>query len=170
MNTVTLLLGGNIGDIQQTLNTAERMIVEKLGSSQIASSIYESEPWGFESKQWFLNKVIVIRSMQEAPEILLNCQKIEQLLGRTRKESGIGYESRIIDIDILFFNNEIIELPHLIIPHPKLHLRKFTLLPLQEIMPEFIHPVIGENIETLLKKCNDISICREMITKTNLHQ
>jgi len=170
MNTVTLLLGGNIGDMQRTLNTAERMILEELGSLLVASSIYESEPWGFESKQWFLNKVMVICSMQEASEILLNCQRIEQLLGRTRKNNCIGYESRIIDIDILFFNNEIIKLPHLIIPHPKLHLRKFTLMPLQEIMPEFIHPVIGENIEILLKECNDISLCRRMITKTNLHR
>lgn len=162
MDTITILLGGNIGNTQQYIIDAEKHIIDQIGCIQKSSSIYESEPWGFNSDQWFLNKVIQITSYKlQVTQILDICQKIEKELGRVVKTST-DYESRPIDIDILFFNTEIINLPQLIIPHPKLHLRRFTLLPLQEIMNDFIHPVFNKTIEDLIDECEDTGICRKL--------
>lgn len=162
MNTITILLGGNIGNTQHYLHNAERLLIDRIGPILQSSSVYESEPWGFESSQWFLNKVVQVISYElQATRILEICQEIEKDLGRV-KGNVDGYESRPIDIDILFINNEIITLPHLIVPHPKLHLRRFTLMPLQEIMNDFIHPVIGENIGDIARSCTDSGICRKV--------
>jgi len=160
MNTITILLGGNIGNTQQFILDAERLLVEQLGPIQLSSSIYKSEPWGFLSSQWFLNKTIVIQSELQALQVLGICQEIENSLGRKRGNT-IGYESRPIDIDILFFNNDIINEPTLIIPHPKLHLRRFTLLPLHEIMHDFVHPVLKETIVEIINECEDNGVCRK---------
>jgi len=161
MNTVTILLGSNLGNSRQLLQEAEQLLTEQLGSIQTTSSLIESEPWGFESTQWFLNRILVINSELQAISILTECQKIEQILGRKRT-AAIGYESRTIDIDILFFNNETIHQTDLVVPHPKLHLRRFTLLPLHEIMPGFIHPVLHKSIDTLLSECSDSGVCRKI--------
>jgi 2-amino-4-hydroxy-6-hydroxymethyldihydropteridine diphosphokinase len=161
MNTVTILLGSNIGNSRLLLQEAEQLLTEQLGSIQSTSSLIESEPWGFDSTQWFLNRILVINTELQAKGILHECQKIEQMLGRKRTDT-IGYESRTIDIDILFFNNDIIHQTDLVVPHPKLHLRRFTLLPLHEIMPGYIHPVLNKSIDTLLNECSDTGICRKI--------
>jgi len=162
MNTITILLGGNVGNTQQFINDAEKLLIDQIGPIQKSSLIYESEPWGFDSEQWFLNKVIqVVDCELLAIQVLEICQAIEIKLGRTQKTTS-GYESRPIDIDILFFNDEVINLPQLIIPHPKLHLRQFTLLPLQEIMNDYIHPIFGKSIHELFQECNDKGICRRL--------
>jgi 2-amino-4-hydroxy-6-hydroxymethyldihydropteridine diphosphokinase len=170
MNTITILLGGNIGNTQQYIEDAEQLLIAQLGLLLKSSSLFESEPWGFESEQWFLNKIIQVTSYKlqvtndenEALKILDICQAIEMQLGRTRS-NNTGYESRPIDIDILFIDDIIISEPRLIIPHPKLHLRRFTLLPLQEIIPNYIHPVLQKTIQTLVEECDDSGKCEIMM-------
>jgi 2-amino-4-hydroxy-6-hydroxymethyldihydropteridine diphosphokinase len=160
MNTITILLGGNIGNTQQYILDAEKLLIERIGPIQKSSSVYESEPWGFETEQWFLNKTIILQSHLQALKVLEICQDIEKQLGR-EKHNSTNYESRPIDIDILFFNEDIITEPNLKVPHPKLHLRRFTLMPLQEIMNDFIHPVLDKSIERILNECEDNGVCRK---------
>ena len=161
MNTITILLGGNIGNTQHYLHDAESLLIDRIGPILKSSSVYESDPWGFESSQWFLNKVVQVKSYElQAARILEICQEIEKDLGRV-KGNVDGYESRPIDIDILFINNEIVTLPQLIVPHPKLHLRRFTLMPLQEIMNDFVHPILGQDIGDIARTCTDSGICRK---------
>jgi 2-amino-4-hydroxy-6-hydroxymethyldihydropteridine diphosphokinase len=154
-NSVFLLIGGNLGDRFKLLNQAKNDIQEKIGRINKESSIYETVAWGFESENDFLNQVILILTDLEAMEVLKMCQEIEINLGRIRKSGG--YASRTIDIDILLFNSEAIDLPDLKIPHIQLHNRRFTLEPLAEIEPDFIHPVLNKTMKQLLKDCSDKS-------------
>ncbi len=158
MNNVTLLLGGNRGNTIQYLIDAKSALQQTIGDCIQTSSVYESEPWGFSDSQWFLNQVVVCRTNLTAVEVLNQCLHIEKMLGRTRSDY-VGYEARVIDIDILFYDNTCIDTPQLTIPHPKLHLRYFTLLPLTEIMPDFIHPTLNKKISKLLDECNDKGLC-----------
>lgn len=155
MNSVFLLIGGNLGDRFKLLSQTKIDIQEKIGRINKESSIYETVAWGFESENDFLNQVIMITTDFDAMEVLKFCQEIENNLGRVRKSGG--YASRTIDIDILFFNDEAIDLPDLKIPHIQLHKRKFTLEPLAEIEPDFIHPVLNKTMKQLLKDCSDKS-------------
>ena len=162
MNSVFLLLGGNIGNTNQFFINATGQISEKIGSVITKSSLYQTEPWGFECSQYFLNQVLEISTELQPIEILENCKTIEKNLGRTLKTIN-DYESRVIDIDILFYNNEIFTSNDLIIPHPRLHLRKFTLLPLNEVIPDFIHPQLNKKISKLLEECEDNGFCKIFI-------
>ena len=153
MNIVYLLLGGNRGNVKEAINTAKTLIAELIGSIISESSFYESEPWGFSSSNNFINQVLKIQTDLKAEQVLLQTQDIEVRLGRIRNNTH--YESRTMDIDILFFNYKIIETEMLQIPHPRLHLRKFTLEPLNEIAGNFVHPILNETIENLNKKCDD---------------
>ncbi len=157
MNTkIILLLGSNLNDRLQLLKKAKIQIQTKIGRIIKESSVYESEPWGFQDDNIFLNQVIIIDSSQSPGEILSNIHQIEEKLGRKRKKTA-EYESRTIDIDILFFGNKIIKTEQLTIPHKQLHKRKFTLLPLQELEPEMIHPVLKKSITELTNDCDDPS-------------
>lgn len=153
MNEVYLCLGGNLGDRLQNLNTAKALIAEGCGRITAQSKIYETEAWGSRSKKSFLNQVIKIVTPHEAPGLLQGLLLIEKRLGRVRTRSKNG--DRIIDIDILFFNHEVIETEGIEIPHPRLHLRKFVLKPLADIDKDFVHPVSEKTIATLLKECGD---------------
>jgi 2-amino-4-hydroxy-6-hydroxymethyldihydropteridine diphosphokinase len=155
MNTIFLLLGSNLLDRLLMLNRAQEQIQNLVGKIKAKSKIYESVPWGFEAQTSFLNQILVIETEFNPMEILEQIKFVERDLGRVRTSEN--YESRTIDIDILFYNDEIIALPELIIPHPQLHKRRFTLVPLAEIAPEFIHPVIKKTIQDLLKDCEDMS-------------
>jgi 2-amino-4-hydroxy-6-hydroxymethyldihydropteridine diphosphokinase len=157
-NSVFLLIGGNLGDRFKLLDQAKTDIQKEIGQIQKESSIYETAAWGFESKNDFLNQVIMITTDFEAIEVLKLCQEIENKLGRTRESDQ--YASRTMDIDILFFNDEIIDLPDLKIPHIQLHKRKFTLEPLSEIAPEFIHPSLNKTMKELLQDCSDKSMVK----------
>jgi 2-amino-4-hydroxy-6-hydroxymethyldihydropteridine diphosphokinase len=151
-----LLLGSNIEPRVSFLKNAFSLISEKAGKPLLVSKIYESEPWGFKNNISFLNQVIVINTYVK-PQTLLNiCLSIEQLLGRKRTSSK-GYTSRTIDIDILYYGSKIIKTNNLTIPHPLLQERKFTLMPLTEIIPEFIHPIFNTSQKKLLELCNDNS-------------
>lgn len=153
MHKITILLGSNQGNRKELIMKAIQLLEIKLGKCQKASSIYESETWGFEADTAFLNQVLMFDSPLKPEEILQIGLDAEKELGRTRNEGG--YASRTMDIDLLFYDNQIIEEENLQIPHPRLHLRRFTLEPLVEIMPSFIHPRLKKDMRELLEVCTD---------------
>jgi 2-amino-4-hydroxy-6-hydroxymethyldihydropteridine diphosphokinase len=157
INTIYLLLGGNIGNVSNTFIKSKSLINQNIGEIRKCSKLYKSAPWGFTSKDQFLNQVLEVSSTLSYSDILEQSQKIENELGRIRSENVRGFESRIIDIDILYFNSEIINEEKLTIPHYALHKRRFTLLPLSEIAPNFVHPQLLLNSIELLEKCTDNS-------------
>lgn len=154
-NTALLLLGGNLANPEHTFEQALQLIKNRVGKIKNKSSLYWSEPWGFEADHNFLNQVITVSTPLQAQHLLSEVLNIEEKLGRQRNVDDSGYQSRLIDIDILFFNRQIINTGNLTVPHPALHQRKFTLLPLVEIEPEFEHPVFNETLSQLIKKCED---------------
>lgn len=153
MHKITILLGSNQGNRKELIMKAIQLLEIKLGKCHKVSSIYESEAWGFEADTAFLNQVLMFDSPLKPEEILQIGLDAEKELGRTRNEGG--YASRTMDIDLLFYDNQIIEEENLQIPHPRLHLRRFTLEPLVEIMPDFIHPKLKKDMRELLKVCTD---------------
>lgn len=153
MGIVYLSLGTNLGERELNLKLAIKEI-GALGSIDQISEVYETEPWGFRSENKFLNIVIEIHTNIHANQLIKECLAIEAILGRTRG-SALGYESRIIDIDILFYGAEIVSTTGLIIPHPYVQDRKFILEPLNELAPNFIHPVLGKTVSEILKSCSD---------------
>lgn len=156
MNTkrVYLGLGTNTGNKNENLARAIELLSLALGSPVALSNIIESEPWGFESENRFLNCVAAFDTTFSPTLLLDTTEEIERTLGRTRKSLNGQYSDRIIDIDILFYGNEIIESERLTIPHPLLHKRDFVLLPLQEIAPQLVHPRLHKKIEELAKELN----------------
>jgi 2-amino-4-hydroxy-6-hydroxymethyldihydropteridine diphosphokinase len=153
MKNVFLGIGSNIDDRIKNLEGAMRMIEEIIGPVKSVSSVYETEPWGFKSDNDFLNMVLLVNTDLLPSVVLGRILMIEAQLGRIRDPNG--YVSRNIDIDILFFNNALVNEKSFVIPHPKLHERRFVLVPLAEIDPEYIHPVLNKSIKELLAVCND---------------
>jgi len=164
LSQVYVLLGGNIEPREDNISKA---IIElgRLGIVKYKSSIYESEAWGFKSENNFLNMVLLMETKLEAGLFLKGALEIELEMGRERSTTG-EYSSRTIDIDMLYFNSEIIKSKNLIIPHPRLHLRRFTLLPLAEIAPDFVHPGLGSTNKELLHKCTDETVVFEFGSKS----
>ncbi len=156
-----LLLGSNIENRVNYLEKATQFIENQIGRIEKKSQIYESEPWGFQADKKFLNQVLCVKTSLIALEVLFKIQKIENDLGRIRNfNSQKQYESRTIDIDILFYDKFIVYLPILQVPHPQVQNRKFALLPLAEIAPNFIHPTILKTISQLLENCTDTLIVK----------
>ena len=147
---VYLGLGTNSGNRQDNLQRAIEALSLALGLPAACSSFMESEPWGFESKNSFLNCVVAFDTHLSPTELLCTTEDIERRLGRTKKSIGGQYSDRTIDIDILFYGNKVIKSERLTVPHPLLHLRNFVLLPLHEIAPQLRHPAMGRTIEELL--------------------
>lgn len=145
-------MGSNMGNRFQMLEQAQQMIEKKAGKIIAASHVYETAAWGNENQNSFLNTTIQIETPKSAVQLLEVLQAIEKSLGRNRKRK---WEPRLIDIDILFFNNDIIYEENLTVPHPQMHLRRFTLQPLAEIAGGFIHPVFDKTITDLLNECTD---------------
>lgn len=167
MNKVILLLGSNLGNRNEFLKKAIQMIRSEIGKIIKASSIYESEPSGFSSDKLFLNQVIIVETIYHPQKILAKLQKIEKELGRKLRSKT--YKNRNIDIDILFYNDIKIESENLTIPHPRLHLRDFTMIPLVEIAGDYIHPVFGQRLDMLSTKfCDNNSIKVVEFIKTPL--
>jgi len=142
-----------MGDRFFYVERAGRLIDREIGAIVRSSSIYESEPWGFEDDQNFLNKVVEVDSDLQPTELLTKIHKIESELGRIR--TGAGYEARTIDIDILFYGNWIIIQNDLVIPHKHLPGRRFALTPLAELVPELYHPVLACKVQSILDRCKD---------------
>lgn len=155
MNTAYLLLGSNLEDRENMIRKALERLAAKVGPIQQFSSIYESEPWGFKAKNSFLNQVVQVETVLDAADLLDKILEIENGLGRRRELNSEGYASRTIDIDILFYNDEIIRGERLNIPHPHISERMFTLLPLCELNGSLIHPVFNKSLEDLRAECPD---------------
>jgi 2-amino-4-hydroxy-6-hydroxymethyldihydropteridine diphosphokinase len=153
MTRVYFLLGGNIGNREELLSEAIRKMTNQLDEFVQASALYETEPWGFTHEQNFLNQVVVFDSELAALDILDKTQLIEKELGRVRKTTQ--YCERTIDIDILFYGDEQIENERLSVPHPRIQERSFALHPLEELIPEFIHPILKKSIKQLKEECTD---------------
>jgi 2-amino-4-hydroxy-6-hydroxymethyldihydropteridine diphosphokinase len=145
-------VGGNLGNRENYLEKTKNLIAERIGFILRSSSIYESEPWGFEHENNFLNQVIIVDTQLSPAAILLEISFIEGVLGRER--NGNGYSPRTADIDILFYDQQIIFTSSLIIPHQYLHKRLFVLTPLAEIAPDFIHPLFSVTIRELITTCD----------------
>ena len=152
MGKVYLLLGGNLGDRKMLIANAEDELRKQIGDIVLKSSLYETKAWGREQQPNFLNKALVINTKLNAFEILKIIQNIEVKLGRKRVEH---WGSRTMDIDILFYENEIIDTEDLKIPHPLINIRKFVLSPLLEIIPDFIHPGLKKSVKELYLICED---------------
>jgi len=148
-----LLLGGNLGDKSLVFKETTRLLNDLIGEITGQSHIYETEPWGFESADLFWNQVLELSVSISPQEVLNLTQQIEHQLGRTRESQQ--YDSRIIDIDILFYGDQIISLDNLTIPHPRIQDRKFALVPLNEIAHNLKHPVLQKSIGQLLLECTD---------------
>jgi 2-amino-4-hydroxy-6-hydroxymethyldihydropteridine diphosphokinase len=155
-----LLLGGNQGDVRETISMAHSLLEKYVGDIVEISAFYESEPWGFDADNNFINQVAELDTLLLPEEVLTQTQSIEKFLGRERKSTD-GYTSRPIDIDILFFDDLNISLPDLTIPHPRLHERMFTLLPLSEKWEELLHPVFNKTIAQMLEECSDTGRVRK---------
>ena len=153
MNTVYIILGGNIGNRSENLLQARQFIEEEAGKIGSASGIFVTAAWGHTSQPDFYNQALCIGTMLPPQQLLNTLLDIEKKMGRIR--AGKTYISRIIDIDILFYGNKIINEKNLVIPHPLLHLRKFVLEPLVAVAPEFVHPVTGKTIVALLAEVVD---------------
>ena len=158
MNTVFLQLGSNMGDRDAYLKNVNKLITEEIGAIQKKSKIYESVPWGVENQNNYLNQVLEIKSEFPAEEVLEKVLQIEDKIGRFRNEK---WGERIIDIDILLFNDLIVEKEGICIPHIHLHNRKFVLIPLNEIASSFTHPKYNKTIGELLNECKDIDRVEE---------
>ena len=149
---IFLLLGSNLGDREKNLLVAIKKINGRAGAVVHVSSVYETQPWGIAEQPLFLNQVIAIESAFAPGPLLANLHSIEKELGRKRT---IHWGPRTIDIDILFFGNEVVNEPDLVIPHPGMPERRFTLIPLCEIVPNFIHPGLYKTCRQLLLECSD---------------
>jgi len=153
MKKVFLGIGTNLGNRENNLREAFLKIRGNVGEVLLTSSVYETSPWGFDADNDFLNMVMIVQTICSPSELLERILKIESMLGRVRNDKQ--YSSRIIDIDILLYEDEVIEGEGLIIPHPMIHKRKFVLVPLCEIAPEMVHPVLKKSFTSLLNLTDD---------------
>ena len=150
-----VLMGSNMGDRVAILNEAVEMIKNRCGKIVKKSSCYESEPWGFDTEQNFINQAICVETDMSAHDFLKSLLKIEAELGRVRKEGVVGYQSRPIDLDVIYYGDMVNDDEMLVLPHPRLHLRRFVLKPLCDIAPDFVHPVLIKTNKELLDECVD---------------
>lgn len=153
-----LITGSNLGDRLHMLEQALLTIHNEIGIVLNQSSIYETTPWGFDHPTMFLNQVLEVETPLDSETLLHRLLVLEKKLGRTRK--GTRYCARSIDIDLLFYDNSIINTETQIIPHPRIAERKFVLIPLCELAPSFWHPLLNMTVEQLLDQCKDTSEVR----------
>jgi 2-amino-4-hydroxy-6-hydroxymethyldihydropteridine diphosphokinase len=154
MNILILGLGGNKGNVDETLHLAQQYLKDEIGEITKKSSCYKTAAWGNTNQPDFLNMVLVLETTLDVGRCLKKVLFIEQKLGRIRTEEK--WVERTIDIDILFYNQLVLDTDDLKVPHAYLHDRKFVLIPLNEVAPKFIHPKFNTPIEILLENCTDV--------------
>ncbi len=152
MNTAILLIGGNLGDRTGNLQKAVQLIAQTAGEVVQTSALYQTAPWGAVDQPDYLNQGVEIRTSLDALTLLHTLLEIERKIGRIRQEK---WGARVIDIDLIFFNDSIHSLPELKVPHPRMHLRQFVLVPLMEIIPDYMHPVLHKTVRELAASCPD---------------
>ncbi|MEN9697629.1 MAG: 2-amino-4-hydroxy-6-hydroxymethyldihydropteridine diphosphokinase [Bacteroidota bacterium] len=152
MNKVYLLIGGNMGDRMANLDLSKQAIEKALGPIQTTSSVYETAAWGPIPQPDFLNQALLVHTHLEANQVMDTLLQIEKQMGRNRL---VPLGPRVIDLDIIYFNEAIIHSNNLELPHPRMAERKFVLLPLSEIAPNYIHPIFNKTNADLLKECGD---------------
>ena len=160
MRKIYLSIGSNKGNRYSFIKEALRLIQKDIGEVILISKIYETKSWGFQSDD-FLNLCILIKSKLIPTKLISKLKKIEESVGRERNNDKI--EAREIDIDILFYSDEIVNQKDLIIPHQRLHLRNFVLYPLNDIAADFIHPILLKSVNKLLNECEDNDIPKESL-------
>ena len=148
-----LALGTNIGNKRRNMITAAALLAERVGDVLALSGFYETEPWGFQSENTFLNAALQLETSLSPPELLKATQQIEVEMGRTQKSNGT-YHDRIIDIDILLYDDLILQTPELTLPHPLMQERQFVMEPLLEIAPNVVHPVFKKTVVSLMRERN----------------
>ncbi len=153
MQEVYLHLGSNIGDKEQHINIAIEMIAERIGKIQARSACYTTEPWGVEDQEEYMNLALQCSTQLSAEKVLEEIHLIESEMGRERQNR---WGARKIDIDIVFYGQEIIVESSLIIPHRLMHKRNFVLVPMLEIAAEFVHPILGLSVEELYMNSEDL--------------
>jgi len=151
-HNVFLLLGSNLGERLHVLQSASGLIENRIGIIQASSSVYETAPWGVLDQPVFLNQILLVKTELMPEEVLRVVLEIEHELGRVRYER---WGARVIDIDMLYYNDLILDSARLTLPHPRMHERRFTLVPLDEIASDFIHPVLLKTTKNLLEECTD---------------
>jgi 2-amino-4-hydroxy-6-hydroxymethyldihydropteridine diphosphokinase len=161
MKIVFLGIGTNLSDRENNLKEAITKVDQHIGMVALSSSVYETEPWGFQAENEFLNMVVKVETNLTPYGLIGRILMIESILGRLRVDKQ--YTSRVIDIDILFYEDLIINEPDLKIPHPLIQERKFVLVPLFEIAPDLVHPVLNKSIKSLLKSCKDKTNIRKYL-------
>lgn len=157
MTRCYLLFGSNQGDKLQLLEQACTYINKRCGMLVERSSLYNSEPWGFEAEEWFLNVLLVVETELDPDTLMDRLMDIERELGRVRHPEIEGYTSRTVDLDILYYGDQIVRTAKVTAPHPRLPERRFALMPLCELVPDFLHPESGLSQQQLLEKCHDTS-------------
>ena len=167
MSDLYLSIGGNLGDRLQMLTNCKMHIESRIGNIEKQSSVYESEAWGFSHPRDFYNQVLWVKTKLSASGVLKAISGIEADMGRQRSGNKTqAYEGRIIDVDILLYEEEIINRRDLIIPHPHMQDRNFVMIPMAEIAPELKHPRLGTNMRTLQELCPDDGKIRKLNNKS----
>ncbi|WP_235297026.1 2-amino-4-hydroxy-6-hydroxymethyldihydropteridine diphosphokinase [Portibacter marinus] len=154
MHNAIIHIGSNLGNRKSFLSKCRFLLREKVGTILKSSSIYTTEAWGLKGQKEFLNQAFQMETELSLHELLKTCQEIENLLFRQRE---IPWGPRTIDIDIIFYDNEVTEDENVIIPHPRMHERNFVLHPLAEIVPEYVHPILKQSILQLKQNSKDPS-------------
>jgi len=158
MIEIVLHTGSNIGNRNANLAKANYLIENNIGKIKRSSALYETEAWGYKNQEDFLNQALIVETNLAAEYVLNNIHRIEKNLGRIRDKK---WRERSIDIDIIFYGTNVIKLEDLTIPHKHLESRNFVLVPLSEIIPNFIHPISKKKISQLLKESTDTSEVRK---------
>ena len=149
MSKVYLGLGTNLGNKEENLHAAVQLIEKQIGKVISLSAFYATAPWGFHSDNTFLNAAACVETSLSPMEVLTSTQQIERDMGRTKKSAGGVYSDRLIDIDILLYDDLCMSLPNLVVPHPLMHQRDFVMRTLAEIAPDLMHPTLHKTIKEL---------------------
>jgi 2-amino-4-hydroxy-6-hydroxymethyldihydropteridine diphosphokinase len=154
MVQVAIILGANQSDPERVVSAAIRLIEGNVGAVIKFSKKYKTQPWGYESVNPYLNMVLIVESDLDNFKLMETLLRIEKILGRKRVQQS-GYSDRMIDLDVLYIDSQVIDTEVLQVPHPRLHLRIFCLLPLMDVNPQWIHPILNKDINQMLSHCED---------------